>query len=164
MPEGAEGQPPSRKEQGSIPEYKQEIVQYQDDQLALSITGETGAKFDFDKHKWSPTEPTGEGIVSTKSGNDYYIFTRHKRTHVVNTRESDKRGELVAADIEQYPAQLPPMEFGKPWKIPGFYTTSDVESILLRYKVAVSGHDVGRKIDGPNPFDKYQSLLRKPAR
>jgi hypothetical protein len=109
MPEGAEGQRPSLTEQRDAPEYKQETVQYQDDQLALSITGELGAKFDFDKHKYSPTELFGEGIVSTKSGNDYYLFTRHHRTYVVNTRESVKRGELVGTYFKQSQAQLPPI-------------------------------------------------------
>ena len=162
MPEGGETQQLSRKEQESTPVYNQETVQYQDDQLALSITGDRGAKFDFENHKWSPTEPMGEGIVSTKSGNDYYIFTRHKRTYIVNTRETTEQGKVIAAAKES-PAQLPPVEFGKPWKIPGFYTTSDIESVLLRYKVAVPGHNVGRPRDEPNPFDKYQSLLRKPT-
>jgi hypothetical protein len=163
MPEGAEGHQPSRIEQGSTPEYQQETLQYQNGQLALKITGEQGAKFDFDKHKWSPIESMGEGIVSTKSGNDYYIFTKNDRTYVVNTRESD-RGEKLVAAYKEFPAQLPSVELGKPWEIPGFCTTSDVESVLLKYKIADPNQNVGRKIDDPNPFDKYQSLLRKTAR
>ena len=61
------------------------------------ITGERGTIFDWDKFKWSPTEPGEEGIVSTASGNDYYIHTDWRRTYIVNTRESERKGQLVAA-------------------------------------------------------------------
>jgi hypothetical protein len=91
------------------------------------------------------------------------IFTKRGHTYIVNTRETDKQGKLIA-DEKASPAQLPPVEFGNAWKIPGFYTTSEVESILLRYKMAADGHDVGHKIDSPNPFDKYINLLRKSDR
>lgn len=167
MPEGSEEQQSSRIEQGSTPKYNQESVQYQNGQLALNITGESGAQFDFNQHKWSPTRPMGEGIVSTKSGNDYYIFTDAEKgiTYVVNTRETVRRGKLVAAHTEQYPGYLPAVEFGQPWDLPGFYITSDVESILLKYKKASNNYaDVDRKIDGPNPFDTYKSLLSKTTR
>jgi hypothetical protein len=159
MSEGAEGQQPFRKEQDIRPEYKQEIVQYQNGPLALCLTGERGAKLDFALHKYSPTRPMREAIVSTKSGNDYYILTNGGRTYVINTRESSEQGKLVAA-YKEFPADLPPIEFGKPWTIPGFYTTSDVESVLLKYKIG----DIGeRKINEPNPFDEYKSRFTKPA-
>jgi hypothetical protein len=94
----------------------------------------------------------GEVIVSTKSGNDYYIFTDAEKgiTYVVNTRETIRRGKLVAAHTKQYPGHLPAVELGKPWEIPGFYTTSDAESIILKYKIASPNYaDVDQKIDGP---------------
>lgn len=163
MSEGAEGQKPSRIEQGSAPEYKRETVQYQNGQLAVRITGDRGAKFDFDMHKWSPTKLMRKGIVSTKSGNDYYIFTRSDHTYIINTRETIKRGKLVAV-YKEYPAHLPLIELGKSWKSPGFYATSDVESVLLKYKVTAPEQNMGRKIDDPNPFDTYEDILKRYGR
>jgi hypothetical protein len=75
---------------------------------------------------------------------------------VVNTRETDEQGKLVAI-YKEFPAHLSPIEFGKSWENPGDFTTSDIESILLRYKLG----DTGRKIDEENPFDKYKHLLEK---
>lgn len=143
-----------------IPKYTEETVQYKNGQLAIRLHGEFGTKFDFAKHKWSPTEPGEQAIVSTESGNDYYIFTDgHWRTYIVNTGESVRTGRLVAA-YRDFPAKLPQVQFGKSWNIPGFYRTTGVERILLRYKIAPEGHSVGSAIDGPNPFDKYQNIVK----
>jgi hypothetical protein len=159
MPEGAEGKQPSKKEGEDRPRYNQEILQYQNNQLVLRLTGERGTVFDFDLHKYSPTKQQNEAIASTKSGNDYYIFTKGDRTYIVNIGETNEQGKLIAA-YKEFPADLPQIEFGRPWKIPGFYHTSDVESILLKYKIG----DIGHKIDEPNPFDKYINLLKKYGR
>jgi hypothetical protein len=153
-------------EQASEPEYKQEWLQYNDDQLALLITGEQGAKFDWNMHKYSPTEIGNEGILKTKSGNNYYIFTDRDKTYLVNARETHEQKKIIAASGE-YPLELPPLEFGKPWNASGFYHTSDIESLLLRYKIAAKDTTQGRKIDSPNPFDKYAEMkgaLSKRAR
>ena len=143
----------------SIPGYKQVTLQYRDQQLALLLTGERGRKFDWDKFKWTPTDLWKEGIVSTLSGNDFYIYTGAGNTYIVNTGESERTGALVAA-AKPFPAQLPPIAFGEPWNIPGFYQTSDVESILLGYKMG----DIGHKIDEPIPFEKYRHYFKKPGR
>src|SRR5438270_9822363 len=147
MPEGAESQYPSKIEHLDKPFYNQETLQYHDNQLALHLTGELRALFDFKKHKYSPTELRGEAIVSTKSGNDYYIFTSD-RTYVMNTHKTDDQGKLVGY-YKEFPVELPPIEFGKPWNVPGLFQTSDVDSLLLRYKKG----DNGRRIDEGNPFD-----------
>jgi len=162
MLETREGLHQNKKEQLNEPEYTQETLQYADDQLALYLTGERGAKFNFDEHKWSPTERSGEAIITTESGNEYHMFNRRHHIYIVNTNESEKQGKLV---IGRYAPNItpPPIEFGKPWKIPGFYTTTEVDSVLLRYKVVAPGKEVGHKIDSPNPFDKYQRLLGRLA-
>jgi hypothetical protein len=92
----------------------------------LLITGERGTRFDWDKFKWTPKEPGQEGIVSTVSGDDYYIYTSWENTYIVNTKESERTRRLVAA-AQPFPARLPPISFGEPWRIPGFYTTTEVE-------------------------------------
>jgi hypothetical protein len=159
MEEGAERRPSSRIDHENLTTYKLDTLQYRDQKLALLITGERGTKFDWDRFKWTPTEPEEEGIVSTASGNDYYIYTDWQRTYIVNTRESERKGQLVAAYSKGIKARLPEITFGEPWRIPGFYTTTEIESILLKYKIG----DIGDKIDEPIPFEKYRHYFRRPA-
>jgi hypothetical protein len=71
-----------------------------------------------------------------------------------NVRKAFERKEIP---------QLPPVKFGEPWVIPGFYRTTDVKSVFLRYKVANTGHDVGLRIGKTNPFDKYKNFLKEPT-
>jgi hypothetical protein len=158
MAEGAEGRPSSRHEQEPLSDYKLEILQYHDQRIGLLITGERGTRFDWDKFKWTPKEPGQEGIVSTASGNDYYIYTSWENTYIVNTRESERTGRLVAA-AQPFSARLPPIAFGESWRIPGFYTTTEVERMLLGSQFG----DIGNKIDEPIPFTKYHHYFRKPA-
>ena len=158
MPEEGERRPSSRIEQEQLLTYKLEILQYHDQQLGYLTTGERGTIFDWDKFKWSPTEPGEEGIVSTVSGNDYYIYAARRNTYIVNTRESERTGRLVGT-AQPTPAQLPPIVFGAPWKIPDFHTTTEVERILLGSQFG----DIGNKIDEPIPFTKYRHYFRRPA-
>jgi hypothetical protein len=116
---------------------RQEVVQYENGHTALLITGATGAKFDLsdERHKYSPAgHSRQQAIVHSQSGNDYYIAHTPDATYVVDTRESDRTGTLVAARTSVYPAPLPPIEFGKPWGIEGKFMTTPVEGLLLRYK------------------------------
>ena len=144
-------------EEAQIPRYNQEWLQYNDDQLALLVKGEDGAQFDWKMHKYSPTEVGNEGIVKTKSGNNYYIFSDRDNTYLVNVGASHDQGKIVSAS-GKYPVELPPLEFGKPWDVPGFFKTSDVDSLLLRYEMAAEGKTPGRKIDTANPFDKLAEI------
>ena len=154
-----ERRPSSRIEQEQLLTYKSEILQYHDQQLGYLITGEQGTKFDWEKFKWTPYEPGEEGLVSTRSGNEYYIYVDDdERTWIVNTRESERTGNIVA--VHQYFYQdLPPITFGEPWRIPNFYRTSAVESILLGNQFG----DTGNKIDEPIPFTKHRHYFRKPT-
>lgn len=143
------------------PDCHEALLQYNDNQLVIRVTGDPGVKFDFEQHKYNPVNPWGEGIVTTLSGNEYFIFRRSLSlpATILNTRESIKQGRLIAAYFKQRDFELPPVEFGKPWAIPGFYTTSAVRSLLLGSGVASPDHTVGRKLDEPNPFDKYWRLF-----
>jgi hypothetical protein len=49
----------------------------------------------------------------------------------------------------------------QPWKVSGFYTTSDVEKLLLRYKDVKPGSGIGRELGTPDPFKEYGSLLSR---
>ena len=164
MTEGAERHESSRNEQEYLSRYRLETLQYHNQQLALLITGERvtgerGTKFDWEKFKWTPYEPGDEGLVSTQSGNDYYIYVDDdERTWFVNTWESERTGNIVAVYQYLY-KNLPPIAFGEPWNIPGFNPTSDVQSLLLKYKIGDSGH----KIDAPIPFEKYRPYFIKPT-
>jgi hypothetical protein len=139
----------------------QEVVQYEDDQLALKLSGDRGAVVNLETHKYSPTSHLGEGIISTASGNEYYILTSRGRTYIVNTNETLKKGRLVLL-CDGYDAEsLPPVKLGEPWLVPGFFRTTSVVSVLLKYKVAALGSDVWHKVTGPNPFDSHRMLLKK---
>jgi hypothetical protein len=160
MPDGT-GSP----EQGQRePQYKEETLQYADGQLGILLTGESGAGFDW-KHKWSPTVPLeqGEAIVSTKGRRRYYLYEDSKGgVYIVDIRASDEKGEPVGAyKPEDIP--LASIKFGQPWKLEPFTTTSEVESVLLRHKIADPNAHVGRKIPIPNPFDKCREQFRKPT-
>jgi hypothetical protein len=159
MAEKGERRKSSRIEQEHPLWYELDILQYRDQQLGYLITGERGTIFDWDKFKWSPTEPGEEGIVSTASGNDYYIYAGRRNTYIVNTRESERTGRFVGA-AQPTPAQLPPIVFGTPWRIPGFYTTTEVERILL-------GSQFGAVYDGAMEssfrYPPHQQLLKRQA-
>jgi hypothetical protein len=160
-----EGRRPYQRERLIEPAWQDELLQYSDNQLAIRVTGNPGVIFEFAKHKYNPVDPWGEGIVSTRSGNDYFIFRRSLSlpATIVNTRESIKQGKPIVAHFTPRDFELPHVEFGKPWAIRGFYTTSAVCSILLASSVASPGHPVGREIDKPNPFDKYWRILKNPS-
>jgi hypothetical protein len=153
----------ARFEQGeaSVPSI-QETVQYADGQMALRITGDDGARFTFDiSYKHDPST-FNEAIISTASGNDYYITHDSMRgTYIVNVRETIQTGKLIAAYSKDFPAPLPRIDFNKPWTIPGNFRTSSVREVFLRYKIADSDSNAGRKLGIPDPFKKYDALFRK---
>lgn len=141
----------------------QEIVQYNDGQLAIKISGHQGDGIDFSKHKWGPDKLDGEAIVLTESGNGYYVWTNEDHTLVVNAGETKRQGHLVAAENKHYPVHFPPIEFEKSWHIPGFYDTSPVKSVLMKYKWAHPNSKVGKQVDlpdtdTPNPFVQMKKL------
>lgn len=146
---------------------RQEILQYVDGQAVLSITGEPGDRFDWDRHKYSPTQTIGAAIVATKSGNAYYITGDSDWLRIVNMGQSLREKKLVEARMPAG-SHLNPIEFGRSWSIPDFFDTTPVEKVLLRYKTVPAGRLIsgGRMIDQPgttepNPFDQYARLVQQ---
>ena len=159
---GGGGQPHHPDSQSHEPRPRREVVQYPDGQCALSLTGELGTTFDFQGHKWSPTDLLGEGVVKTRSGNDYYIFTSDQTnsTYILNTNVSREKGTPEVDVRRKRPVILPPVEFGRPWEIPGFYTTTPVTEVLLKYTETAPGQEGYKQID-KNPFEEYKNILRR---
>lgn len=139
--------------------YHQETLQYPDGQLALKITGESGEVFDWE-HKWSPSQE-GEAILTTQSGNSYFIHNGHQATYIVNMGETARLGKPVAAISTGYPTEFPPVEFGTPWEVPGFVRTTPVQSVLLRYKVATEGNRLGTAVQEEDPFKGSRAILKQ---
>src|SRR4051794_33621530 len=86
------------------PETKVQGVQYKDGRLARRITGEKGAKYDFnDPHsKYSPENGGKMGIVEDSSGNRFIIArNREGDTYVVNARATAEKGKLEALKRSQ---------------------------------------------------------------
>lgn len=147
---------------------RQEIIQYNDGQLALRIEGEKGEVFDWTKHKYDPDgHPDNAAIVLTESGNGYYVKGGwNSPMRIVNIGESIRQGKLVAAERQDDSHGIPNVTFGESWEVPGFYTTSPVRTIFLKYKQTTPGttHPGARKIDAegkadPNPFDEYERFV-----
>lgn len=157
MPDGT-GSP----EQGlKEPQVKYEIVMYENGQLGVLMTGEPGAKYKWDD-KWSPTLPfeQGEAIVSTKGGDKYYLYEDGKGgVVVVDIAASMEKGKGVGA---YKPQNIPfaTIKFGNPWELPSYKTTSEVESVLIRYKIANPNSKDGRKLNLPDPFEKARKTFR----
>jgi hypothetical protein len=141
----------------------EEFEKFCDGITARKVTGDRGSRFDLNEGNqsiaWNQTQ---DAIVTTKSGNDYYItHDREGGIYIVNTRETEDTGKLVAAHNPQYGSRLPAIEFGLSWNIPGCFSTSDVESLRLRYKVVPRGSLSAGEQQRPDPFERYKSLLRK---
>jgi len=146
----------------SAPSEEQETLQYSDGQLVLRYTGETGAVFDWGKHKWGPHHVGNEAILMTESGNAYYFHNAPQELYVVNIGETMKTKKLVGASNPNYNAELPAVEFHRSYQIPGFYGTTPVREVLLRYyKVASKDQPLGREIAQPSPFAQYRELLKE---
>jgi len=45
--------------------------------------------------------------------------------------------------MDEFPRNLPPLEFGKPWAVPGFDEAENITGLLLNYKIASVGLDDG---------------------
>jgi hypothetical protein len=151
----------------SLPLLHEDIIEFIDGALAIRIRGVRGATFNFGdgSHKYDPADDiTQDAIVRTKSGNTYFIsHDSHGGTYVVNTRETERSGRLVAAYSAGRPTPLPKLEFGRPWSVAELHT-SDVTALLLQYKVAEGSPGLGRRVDQPNPFPICKALLRRHRR
>jgi hypothetical protein len=120
-----------------------ETVQYNDGAVTLvfKTPGDLLKLGNDSKFKYAQNLDTKYGnmvIVRTKSGNAYGIG----HGVVINARESM---------AHRLPHELPDIEIGKSWLIPGVSQTSDIESVQFNYKSADQGYG-DRQIDQPSPF------------
>src|SRR4051794_22093369 len=109
-------------EQGRQPAYRSEVVEYQGRHLAMRFKGDLGAKIDFEQspENYNPIHPGRQGIVTACSEKNYYITHDHEGViYVVDIDKTKKAGKLVSAYSQKEKAQIPPIEFGKPWDVPG---------------------------------------------
>jgi hypothetical protein len=142
---------------------------------ARLITAAPGTKYDIEIEKHKVLHSSFQAIVTTKSPDfamrptdNYAIFMKKVggRPLIAKGRVSTD-GELddfLLIRLDEG-AHLPPIEFGKPWKVnnPGgvsIETSYPVKSILVRDKPRqTSGNLTYHMIDTPIPFDNYARLL-----
>lgn len=126
----------------------QERIQFNDGEIALGFrtkgdklvlgygsTHKYARGFDRDDMAW----------IKTKSGNRYGIA----QGLVVN------QGRQTAGVLPQEDLQV---TIGEPLSILGVGVTSDVESVLLRYKVGAPGM-AEQQVDAPSPFTALQAQV-----
>lgn len=138
MPDGSQQSPENtfNPQQAKI-----DRLQFKDGALAMRISGGKDAP-PYDLNDESVTYSPGrnrknEAIISTESGNEYFIKPDLEGgTYVVNTRATQEKGKLVAVYTppEKQPT-FPLVEWGKPMKI-GPLETTDVRGLLLSSKTA----------------------------
>lgn len=128
----------------------QEIVQFNDGEMALGFR-EPGDKLPlgYDSgHKYARNFDLSDmAIIKTKSGNTYGLA-----------------GGLVINKGRQRAYELPEdtiqVTIGEPCVIPGVGSTSDVESVMLRYKVTTPGSEMAdQQVDAPSPFKALQAQV-----
>lgn len=130
----------------------QEMVQYSDGEVALSFRTPSdilklGYDSDFKYARVTSPSSGDMAIVRTKSGNLYGLG----RGIVINARERK---------AYRLPEELPDIEIGKSWLIPGVSQTSDIEEVQFRYKVAPEGYGE-RQVDKPSPFPALGTQLEQ---
>lgn len=129
----------------------QEMVQYNDGGVALCFrTPGDVLKLGYDStFKYARFLHSGGSgnmaIVKTKSGNAYVIG----QGIVINARERK---------AYRLPDELPEIEIGKSWLIPGVQQTSDIEEVQFRYKTAPDGYGEVQ-VDRPSPFPALKAQL-----
>ena len=143
---------PSHNSYPTSPERKtfvhQETVQFTDGETALGFrtkgdklvlghgsTHKYARNFDIDDMAW----------IKTKSGNRYGIA----QGLVVN-QGRQTAGVLPYEDLQ--------VTIGEPLVIPGIGITTDVESVLLRYKWTTPG-TVPQQVGAPSPFTTLQAQV-----
>lgn len=146
-------QPPTNPEQGTFAQQetfrpRQEIIQFNDGELALSFsTPDDELHLGPDStHKYARNFYGDDmAIMATKSGNTYGLA----RGLVIN-EHLQRANKLPEATI--------PVTIGEPCVIPSVGTTTSVESVMLRYKVAPSDSEMAdRQVDIPSPFKALEA-------
>jgi hypothetical protein len=147
------------------PAYRSEVIEYKDRRLAVRVRGDLGSQINFQEfqHSYNPLHQSSEGIVTAASEKDYYITHDHDgNTYLVDIAETMMSGKLVSVQLPEDPAKIPPVQFGKPWDIPGMGKTAAVREVVLsKGAVAVGDAKGGQKSNRPDPFSKYKGLVLK---
>jgi hypothetical protein len=129
----------------------QEVVQFNDGEMALEFrTKGDKTPLGFGSiHKYASNFLFGVdmAIIKTRSGNTYGIA----RGLVVNKNANgayDLQDETIDVTV------------GEPCVIPGVGTTTDVESVMLRYKVSAPGDSFAdHQVDAPSPFKALEAQV-----
>lgn len=128
----------------------QEIVQFSDGEMALGFRtpGDELTLGHNSKHKYARSFDTIDmAIIKTKSGNTYGIA----QGLVVN-KDRQRAYELPEDTID--------VTIGEPCVIPGVGSTTNVESVMLRYKVATPGSEIAdQQVDEPSPFKVLEAQV-----
>jgi hypothetical protein len=130
----------------------QEVVQFNDGEMALRFHT-PGDKLPLgyeSRHKYA-THFGGEdmAIIKTKSGNVYSLA-----------------GSLIINKNRQQAFKLPggtiQVTIGEPCVMPGVGSTSNVESVMLRYKGAAPDSEIAdQQVDAPSPFKALKAQVEE---
>ncbi len=128
----------------------QEMVQFTDGELALAFrTTDDVLMLGPDSiHKYARNFDLDDmAIIRTKSGNVYGFAGGF----VIN-----KDRKLAF----EFPQETVRVKIGEPCVIEGVGSTSDVESVMLRYKVTTPGSDMANiQVDKPSPFKALEAQV-----
>lgn len=86
-------------------------------------------------------------IIATASGNQYIVGKG-----IIYSNDTHR------ALLIPHGAEVPEVEFGKPWGVPDVFKTSDVMSVLVQYK---AGGVEGRFHDDASPFSSANAVLEQ---
>lgn len=146
-------QPPINPEQDTsahreVFQPHQEIVQFNDGEMALGFRVPDDELYlgPDSVHKYARNlELDHMAIIKTKSGNTYGLA----RGLVIN--ENFQRAYELPEDTIH-------VTIGEPCVIPSVGSTSDVESVMLRYKVTSPNSEMADKqVDTPSPFKDLEA-------
>jgi hypothetical protein len=128
----------------------QEIVQFNDGEMALGFRtpGDRLPLGYESRHKYASNFDLSDmAIIKTKSGNAYALA-----------------GGLVINKNRQVAYELPEdtiqVTIGEPCVIPGVGSTTEVESVMLRWKTTSPGSEMAdQQVDAPSPFVALQEQV-----
>ena len=127
-----------------------EMVQFNDGELSLGFRTK-GDKLDLghdSTHKYARNFDISDmAVIKTKSGNTYGLAGG-----LVINKNTQRAHEL--------PEQTITITIGEPCVIPGVGSTSDVESVLLRYKVdAPQSSMADQQVDAASPWAALEAQV-----
>jgi hypothetical protein len=128
----------------------QEVVQFNDGEMALGFRtpGDQLSLGEDSKHKYARNFDFSDmAIIKTRSGNTYGLA----------------QGLVINKDrqvVVELPADTIDVTIGEPCVIPGVGTTTEVESVLLRYKTGMPGDSFAdHQVDAPSPFKALEEQV-----